>query len=68
MLRNKYIWFEVALFYGVISSFAKGEGMKSAKVGSILCYNLILDSPIWLGAIMTMSVFMKLMHSEIKFV
>ncbi|BCC09524.1 hypothetical protein [Bacillus anthracis] len=31
MLRNKYIWFEVALFYGVISSFAKGEGMKSAK-------------------------------------
>ncbi|AKR13187.1 hypothetical protein ACW0JX_29245 (plasmid) [Bacillus sp. C-3-6] len=58
MLKNKYYWFVVALFYGIVSSFAKAEGMKSAKSrGSILYYNFILDSPIWLGAIMTMSVF-----------
>ncbi|WP_262739013.1 hypothetical protein [Bacillus pacificus] len=58
MLINKYYWFVAALVYGSISSLAKAEGMKSAKSRkSILCYNFILDSPIWLGAIMTMSVF-----------
>lgn len=58
MLINKYYWFVAALVYGGISSFAKAEGMKSAKSRtSIFCYNFILDSPIWLGAIMTMSVF-----------
>ncbi|PEL85526.1 hypothetical protein [Bacillus wiedmannii] len=58
MLKNKYLWFVVVLIYGIVSTFAKAEGMKSAKSrGSILCYNFILDSPIWLGAIMTMSVF-----------
>ncbi|AJG56673.1 hypothetical protein [Bacillus cereus] len=58
MLINKYYWFVTALVYGSVSSYAKAEGMKSAKSRtSILCYNFILDSPIWLGAIMTMSVF-----------
>ncbi|HDR7527185.1 hypothetical protein PDQ69_24310 [Bacillus cereus group sp. Bc062] len=59
-LTNKYIWFVGALLYGALSPLAKGEGMKSVKSRwNIFCYNFILDSPLWLGAIMTMSAFYK---------
>ncbi|MHA4090141.1 hypothetical protein [Bacillus cereus] len=58
ILSNKYIWLLLTLLYGAILPVAKGEGMKSVKGrGDIFCYTFILDSPIWLGAIMTMGVF-----------
>lgn len=58
--QNKFIWLLGSLLYGALISIPKNECMKDVKSRwDIVWYNSVLDSPLWLGAIITMMGFYK---------
>ncbi|MFB2548701.1 amino acid transporter [Bacillus cereus group sp. MYBK163-2] len=58
--QNKFIWLLGSLMYGALISIPKNECMNDVKSRwDIIWYNSVLDSPLWLGAIITMFGFYK---------